>query len=246
VLEGNGGFYSDSPYNRLYNTSTIITFKGKVTGKQVAPPMKDMANAITLMVKSNGKTYQVDVGPEWYVNNQLTQIKVGDNIQVTGSRVTIDGHQVILAEQIVKGKSVLALRRPMGRPYWDAIWTDTAATDSMGNRVVSGQIVGVDTFVDPNFGPLERLTIHTDQGDVQVALAPEWYIQRQAAQFAVGSQVDVNSWAPFGRPQNPVPTSINAPIVFASAVGYNGQRIFLRGPGGAPLWFGGDGNLHGG
>src|SRR5690348_15157361 len=78
VLKGNGGFYADSPYNRLYNTSTIITFKGKVTGKQVAPPMKDMANAITLMVKSNGKTYQVDVGPEWYVNNQLTQIKVGD------------------------------------------------------------------------------------------------------------------------------------------------------------------------
>src|SRR5436853_143933 len=108
VISGSAGFNADSPYNRLYNTATVITFKGKVTGLEVAAPMSGMGNAVTLIVKStSGRTYTVDVGPEWYVNNQHTRIKVKDNVEVTGSRVTIGGHDVILAEQIVKSKSVL-------------------------------------------------------------------------------------------------------------------------------------------
>src|SRR5579862_6112530 len=121
VNSGDASYNADSPYNRLYNTRTVFTFKGKVTGKQIAPPMRQMGNAVTIIVKAtNGKTWQVDVGPEWYINNQHTKIDVKDAVTVTGSLVTIDRHDVILAEQIVRKKEVLALRRPMGRPYWDA------------------------------------------------------------------------------------------------------------------------------
>jgi hypothetical protein len=247
VISGNTGFTADSPYNRLYNTRTVLTVKGKVTGKQVAPPMKGMANAVTLMVKAaNAKTYQIDVGPEWYVNNQLTQIKVGDTISVTGSRVSIDGHDVILAEQIVKGKNVLALRRPMGRPYWDAMWTDTT-TGQTGNPVLVGQIVGLDSFNDNTGGTVQMMTVHTDQGDFQVALAPLWYMQRQAAQLEIGQTVDVSSWAPLGTPQSPAGYGLSrTPIIFASSVAYGPMRIFIRGPGGSPLWYGADGTLHAG
>src|SRR5581483_7194736 len=118
------------------------------------------------------------VGPEWYVNNQRTQIKLHDTVQVTGSKVTINGHLVILAEQIVKGKSVLALRRPTGRPYWDAVFAQ-APTDEQGAKEITGTITQIDSFNDGTNGATERLRIHTDEGDFLVALAPEWFMQRQ-------------------------------------------------------------------
>src|SRR5690242_18911636 len=85
-LSGDPGFNADSPYNKLYNYRTVINFKGKIKGMEVAPPMSGMGNAVSLIVKStSGATWHVDVGPEWYVNNQQVQLKVDDDVQVTGS-----------------------------------------------------------------------------------------------------------------------------------------------------------------
>ena len=169
VVNGNPGYNYDSPYNKLYSPSTVVTFKGKVSGIQVTTPMPGMGHAISLFVKdTNGKTRRVDVGPEWYVNNQRTKIRVKDNVQVTGSRVSIDGSDVILAEQIVKNKDVLALRRPAGRPYWDATVTVTAnqtPADIGKNKLINGQIVALDIYSDGTNGPVPSVP---------------WFIQRTA------------------------------------------------------------------
>jgi hypothetical protein len=245
VISGNAGYNADSPYNRLYNTKSVFTFKGKVIGVQLAPPMKGMLNAVTLMVKStSGKTWQVDVGPEWYVNNQKTQIKIHDNVQVTGSRVTIDGHDVILASQIVntKTKTVLALRRPIGRPYWDAVTTLEGVPDPKGTRLISGQIIGMDTFTDGTNGVTQRLRIQTDDGELLIALAPQWFMERQAVQLSLGQMINVDAFAPTGVPTKPVGTGLAAPpIVFATRVGFGRQWMVLRSVNGRPMWFGVDG-----
>lgn len=244
VISGNASYNADSPYNRLYNTRTVITIKGKVTGRQIAPPMKGMTNAVTFIVRdAKGKNWQVDVGPEWYVNNQHTRIQLKDSVQVTGSRVTIDGHDVILAEEIVKAKSVLALRRPAGRPYWDAIFVETPADVAANQKVVYGPITAIDTFNDGTNGPTERLTVQTDDGSVQVALAPTWYMQRQALQFALGEHVNVYTWAPVGVATTPAGIGLAAPpIVFATTLGLGQQWMVLRTSGGSPMWFGPGGN----
>jgi hypothetical protein len=245
VISGNAGYNADSPYNRLYNTRTVFTFKGKVTGIQLAPPMSGMLNAVTLMVKStSGKTWQVDVGPEWYVNNQRTRLAVRDNVQVTGSRVTIAGHDVVLAEQIVnlKTKSVLALRRPAGRPYWDAITTQAGVPDPKGTRLISGQIIAMDTFTDGTNGVTQRLRIQTDDGEILVALAPQWFMERQAVQLSLGQLINVDAFAPVGSPTVPVSQGLPAPpIVFATRVGFGNRWMVLRSVNGRPMWFGVDG-----
>lgn len=242
VISGNAGYNADSPYNRLYNTSTVFTFKGRVTGIQVAPPMKGMGNIVTLVVKStSGKTWQVDVGPEWYISNQHTQIKMKDNIQVTGSRVNINDHDVVLAEQIVKGKNVLALRRPMGRPYWDAVWA-SAPSDQKSSKLITGTITSIDNFVDGTNGATQRITIHTDDGDFQVALAPQWFMERQAVQLSLGSMVDVNAFVPPGTPVQSVNGGLpRPPIVFATSLGLGSQWMVLRSVNGRPMWYGVDG-----
>lgn len=240
VISGPQGYGADSPYNQLYNTRTVFTFKGKVVGKEVSPPMKGMANAVTLLVKSSetSTTWHVDVGPDWFVVNQVTEIRVGDAVQITGSRVKIDGKDVILASQIVKGKAVLALRRPMGRPYWDAVVSTNPVTED-NVRTFSGQIVGIDTFVDGTNGVTQRLRIRTEEGDVYVALAPEWFMQRQAVQLAVGTGVNIYTFAPWGVPTTPVGSNlVSPPIVFASSVGFGQQWMVLRSVNGRPMWLG--------
>src|SRR3954471_2219665 len=102
VISGNAGFNASSPYNQLYNPRTVVTFKGRITGKQIDRPFPNMGNAVTLIVRAtNGGSIVVDLGPEWYVANQVVRLKVGDNVQVTGSNVLVDGRKVMLAEMIV-------------------------------------------------------------------------------------------------------------------------------------------------
>jgi|SRR5579862_4828028 len=246
TITGDPSYNSDSPYNRLYNTRSVFTFSGTVVGTETAPPMKGMGNAVTMLVKDKGgTTWHVDVGPQWYVVNQRTQIKVKDRVKVTGSKVQIDGSPVVLAEQIVHAKNVLALRRPAGRPYWDAVYSEAPVDDGINHRQISGTITNIDVFNDGTNGPTQRVTIHTDEGDFLVALAPTWYVQHQRAlaQLAVGPYVDINLFAPDGVPIQPyMPGNPAPPIVFARSIGYGNQWAVLRSVNGVPMWYGIGGN----
>lgn len=240
VISGPQGYGAESPYNKLYSTRNVFTFKGKVVGREVTPPMKGMGNAVTILVKSTqtGTTWHVDLGPEWYVVNQVADVKVGDSVQVTGSRVKIDGHDVILASQIVNKKEVLALRRPTGRPYWDAMVTELPKVED-NVRSYTGQITAIDTFQDGTNGVTQRLRIHTEDGDFYVALAPDWYMKRQQLQLALGNMVNVNTFAPWGVPTTPARQGLVAPpVIFASSIGFGNRWMVLRSVNGRPMWYG--------
>jgi hypothetical protein len=42
----------------------------------------------------------------------------GDALSVVGSKITMDGKQVVIAREITKGDQVLTLRDPQGLPLW--------------------------------------------------------------------------------------------------------------------------------
>lgn len=235
----NGGFYADSPYNRLYDADSMITVKGTVAGVEVAPPMKGMGDGVILLVRADKSqnTYTIEVGPAWYVTNQPTRVKLHDDVRVTGSKVSVDGHVVILAERIVKGKQVLVLRRATGRPYWDAVTAEEPST-AESSKHITGVITGIDTFNDGRNGVTERLRIHTDHGDFLIALAPDWFMRRQALQVQLGDTVDVNAFAPIGTPIRPIGTNMTAPpIVFATTLNDGLRWMVLRSENGRPVWF---------
>ncbi len=232
IVNGNPGYSASSPYNLLYSPRTVVTFKGRVSGIQIAPPMRGMGKVVTLIVKANnGGTTIVDLGPEWFVNNQLTKVKLNDRIQVTGSKVIVDGRGIILAEMIVKNKDVLTLRRPSGRPYWDAVMVAANVVAPTGPNVVAGQIVGVDTIVDPLLGSISRIMIQTENGVVPIALGPSWYVGGQDVQFALGDVVRASIFTG----QIPNWNDVNAR--FATSVWRGSQYIMLRDMNGNPFWF---------
>lgn len=112
------GWGPGSNYNRLYDVKTIETVNGSVTSIDQVSPDKDMSTGVHLILNTANGKISVNLGPAWYIDNQEVQINKDDNITVTGSKVTYNGDQVIIAKEVVKGDQVLKLRDDNGYPVW--------------------------------------------------------------------------------------------------------------------------------
>jgi hypothetical protein len=89
--KGAGGWGMGSQYGRMYDPKTVETVRGEVEREDVFTPMKGMSGGVHLMLKTNTGAVSVHLGPQWYLNNQDVQIRPGDRVEVTGSRITFDG-----------------------------------------------------------------------------------------------------------------------------------------------------------
>ena len=90
----------DTP--KLLQEHEEITLEGVVKDIVVEP------GDSKIIVESEGKLYEVKIGPIWYLN-----IKIGDTVKIEGRLVTIDGKECAVAES-VNGIEL----RDFGRPKW--------------------------------------------------------------------------------------------------------------------------------
>jgi hypothetical protein len=65
------------------------------------------------------------------MENLDTRLAVGDRVEVTGSKVTIQGTPALIAARVARGDDVLELREETGRPLW-AAWRHQGAAAGMG------------------------------------------------------------------------------------------------------------------
>jgi hypothetical protein len=115
-----GGWGRNSPYNRLYDPKTVETREGEVTAIEYHTPRNASGRGVHLVLKTGEEAIPVHLGPEWFIENQDTQIEKGDQVKVTGSRVTYQDKPVIIAREVEKGDEVLQLRDDDGFPRWAA------------------------------------------------------------------------------------------------------------------------------
>ncbi|MDR3691597.1 MAG: hypothetical protein P4L46_19620 [Fimbriimonas sp.] len=175
-----------------YNSGLKLTFSGRVTGIVKTRPEVGKDNEVTLLVRNKvGGTYVVDVGPTWFVDHQVAKLRVKDTVQVTGSKVMVKGHGIVLASQIrVNGQGglVVSLRRPSGRAYW--MGTEIAENLSIptGPNVLSGNFTGFGTYTLNNV-PYASGVLQTPNGPVTVDLGPQWYYNQQNAEYHIGDGV---------------------------------------------------------
>lgn len=106
-----------------FNARKKITFTGYVKGIVKGKPSSkaDVQSALLVQKLDGGGMIEVEIGPEWFVNDQQAKLYVGERVQVTGSKLTVDKHEVVVASQVLirgRGGPVLALRRPNGNAYW--------------------------------------------------------------------------------------------------------------------------------
>jgi hypothetical protein len=107
-----------SGYNRMYDPKTVETISGEVVSVEKIARRGGRSYGIHLIVKTDGETIPVHLGPSWYIERQDITIEPKDKIEVTGSRITYQGKPAIIAAEVKKGDEVLKLRDENGTPYW--------------------------------------------------------------------------------------------------------------------------------
>lgn len=121
--QGRWPAWSASYYHWNWNPATVETIKGEVMTKDlITPPQgKNWSPAVGLTLKK-GDAYAayVHLGPQWYIDRQGIDIEVGDQVEVTGSKILVEGNKVILVSIIKKGDRIWQLRDEKGFPFWSA------------------------------------------------------------------------------------------------------------------------------
>jgi hypothetical protein len=100
-----------------YDASTEVTMKATV--EKIESQIGKMGwNGTHLVVRFEGETLIVHVGPSHYLAQQGFAFAEGDQIEVTGSKVKFEGHDVLVAREIKKDGRLLTLRNRQGIPTW--------------------------------------------------------------------------------------------------------------------------------
>ena len=115
---GSGGWGPGGAYNRLYDTTKIVTVEGTVTAVHRITPRRGMRPGVHLTLKTATGKVDVHLGPAWFIDNQDLKLVTGDTLTVTGSRIVFQGKPAIIAARVQKGDEVLVLRDDTGRPVW--------------------------------------------------------------------------------------------------------------------------------
>jgi len=73
-----------------------------------------------LILRTDVGRIRIHLGPSTFIDELNAQIRKGDKLEVTGSRVTIGDSHVLVARALRKGDSVWTLRDAAGQPLWDS------------------------------------------------------------------------------------------------------------------------------
>jgi hypothetical protein len=98
-----------------YDVTTVETLRGTVVGMDRID--RGMSSGVHALIKTDTETIPVHLGPHWFVEQQEA-LAAGDVVEVTGSRVTVDGKPALIAAEVRKGEASLKLRDPDGFPVW--------------------------------------------------------------------------------------------------------------------------------
>lgn len=101
---------------RMYDPNTETTVKGTV--EKVIEIGEQGRTGTHLTLRTSGQALDVHVGPTAYVAESGFTFLAGDQIEVTGSKVKVDGADAIVAREIKKDGKVLTLRDRQGIPGW--------------------------------------------------------------------------------------------------------------------------------
>ena len=105
------------PGSRIYDPKTETTIKGVIQEvREVPGPGQGMGTH--LIVKTGQNTIEVHVGPSWYLREQKCEFKKDAEIEILGSKVNLQGTDVLVARQIKDGSNTCTLRDPQGVPAW--------------------------------------------------------------------------------------------------------------------------------
>ncbi len=108
-------------YQWNWDSATVETIKGEVMTKDTITPSQGRSGLPAVGMTLKKEDYYaiyVHLGPEWYFDRQELDIDIGDKVEVTGSKIIVEGETVLLVSSIMKGDKTWQFRDAQGFPFW--------------------------------------------------------------------------------------------------------------------------------
>ncbi|MHC4307599.1 MAG: hypothetical protein ACYSR7_03125 [Planctomycetota bacterium] len=252
---GARGWGPDNQYCLAYKPDTTVTISGEVISVEKTVPRKGMFYGVHLMVKTGEKTVSVHLGPGWYIENQGIVFEPEDKLKITGSEVTFDEEEVIIASEIMRGDEVLELRDEKGIPAWSG-WRRSSDTRPFNQRgmcwigtcgcvpcvqycsiystntieTIYGDVVSVEKAASGRgmyYGV--HLTVKTEKETLSVRLGPEWFMENQGIMIMPDDKVEIKGHRISDR---------GGTAIIAAEVTKGDEILRLRDESGLPFWRG--------
>jgi hypothetical protein len=116
---GMGRSGAEVMFTRHYDPKTVTTVKGGVESLGSMPPGSQAPAAMrSAVLKTEEGDITVYLGPDWYLDQQKISLKVGDKLEVTGSKITLAENPCVIAKDLKVDGKTITLRDDKGVPVW--------------------------------------------------------------------------------------------------------------------------------
>ena len=102
-----------------YDPATEAVFKGTVIEvKDRQCPVSGGMGSHVILKLADGSTIEVHLAPTKFVKTYELVFAVGDELEVTGSKVKFEGVDTIFAREVKRGNDDFVFRDKDGKPVW--------------------------------------------------------------------------------------------------------------------------------
>lgn len=102
-----------------YDRGTVQTLSGTVIEvERLAPRRFERLSQVHLLLKTDGQTVVVKLGPQSWLAQHNFDLAPGDRVTIKGSRIDRPRRTFFIAGEVKKGNRVWLLRDENGRPLW--------------------------------------------------------------------------------------------------------------------------------
>ena len=103
----------------MYDPATVQTVSGTIVSVDRVNGNRPMGGGVHLTLQTTAnQTFDVALGPGWYIDELKTTFAKGDFIDVKGSLVKFNGTDLLVAGELKKGSDTVVLRDANGVPAW--------------------------------------------------------------------------------------------------------------------------------
>lgn len=105
-------------FGKLFNPQTVETVNGKILHLSKIETRGGALGYHAVLKTPQGKEIGIHLGPYSYFQREGINLKEGEEVSVTGSRVGVGEHQFLIASKIKHGENTYTLRDETGSPLW--------------------------------------------------------------------------------------------------------------------------------
>jgi hypothetical protein len=102
-----------------YRTQTEVTIAGTVTKLASHVGQRGTPRSRATLALANGDEVLIHIGPTNFVRERELELRIGDRVTVTGSRVGDGTAALVIVRRMTRGSQTLDLRNSAGRPLWE-------------------------------------------------------------------------------------------------------------------------------